>query len=81
MKLFVGGLSWGTRNDTLAAAFAQFGEVISANIVLDKETRRSKGFGFVEMTNDEEAREAIAKLNDTELDGRRINVSEAKPKA
>jgi len=81
MKLFVGGLSWGTRNDTLATAFAQYGEVISANVVLDKETRRSKGFGFVEMKNDEEAREAIAKLNDTELDGRRINVSEARPKA
>jgi RNA recognition motif-containing protein len=81
MKLFVGGLSWGTRNDTLEAAFAQYGEVISANVVLDKETRRSKGFGFVEMKNDEEAREAMAKLNDTELDGRRINVSEARPKA
>jgi RNA recognition motif-containing protein len=81
MKLFVGGLSWGTRNDTLEAAFSQFGEVISANVVLDKETRRSKGFGFVEMKNDNEAQEAIAKLNDSELDGRRINVSEARPKA
>jgi cold-inducible RNA-binding protein len=78
MKLFVGGLSWNTKNDLLEKAFAQFGKVLSANVVLDKETRRSRGFGFVEMENKEEATEAMNKLNNTELDGRTIFVSEAK---
>lgn len=78
MKLFVGGLSWGTKGETLEKAFAAFGKVLSANIVLDKETRRSRGFGFVEMENKEEAMEAMNKLNNTELDGRTIFVSEAK---
>lgn len=78
MKLFVGGLSWGTKGDTLEKAFSAYGKVLSANIVLDKETRRSRGFGFVEMENNEEAMEAMNKLNNTELDGRTIFVSEAK---
>ncbi len=78
MKLFVGGLSWNTRNDLLESAFAKFGKVISANVVFDKETKRSRGFGFVEMENDAEAKEAMEKLNNTELDGRNIIVSEAK---
>jgi RNA recognition motif-containing protein len=78
MKLFVGGLSWNTKDDLLEKAFAQFGKVLSANVVLDKETRRSRGFGFVEMENKEEATEAMNKLNNSELDGRAIFVSEAK---
>lgn len=78
MKLFVGGLAWATTNDSLANAFAQYGKVVSANVVLDKMTRRSRGFGFVEMENDNEALEAIKNLNETELDGRKIVVSEAK---
>lgn len=80
MKLFVGNLSWNTRNESLEAAFSKFGKVLSANVVFDKETKRSKGFGFVEFENAEEAREAIEKLNNSELDGRNINVSEAKPR-
>ena len=73
MKLFVGGLAWATTNDSLANAFAQYGKVLSANVVLDKMTRRSRGFGF-----DNEALEAIKNLNESELDGRKIVVSEAK---
>jgi RNA recognition motif-containing protein len=78
MKLFVGGLSWNTKDDLLEKTFAQFGKVLSANVVLDKETRRSRGFGFVEMENKEEATEAMNKLNNAEVDGRTIFVSEAK---
>jgi len=75
MKLFVGGLSWNTRNDLLESTFAKFGKVLSANVVFDKETKRSRGFGFVEMENEAEAKEAMEKLNDSELDGRNIKVS------
>lgn len=75
MKLFVGGLSWNTRNDLLESTFAKFGKVLSANVVFDKETKRSRGFGFVEMENEAEAKEAMEKLNESELDGRNIKVS------
>ncbi len=81
MNIFVARLNFKTRSEELQAAFAKFGEVSSAKIVKDRDTGRSKGFGFVEMPNDESARQAIAALNETELDGRTIVVKPANPKA
>lgn len=80
MNIFVARLNFKTRQEDLAAAFAKFGEVTSAKIVKDRDTGRSKGFGFVEMANDEDANKAIAALNETELDGRTIVVKPANPK-
>lgn len=80
MNIFVARLNFKTRREDLEQAFAQFGQVTSAKIVKDRETGRSKGFGFVEMPNDEEANKAIAALNETELDGRTIVVKPANPK-
>ncbi len=80
MNIYVGNLSWGLSDQDLANLFAQHGEVASAKIVIDKFTQRSKGFGFVEMTNDEEAKTAISSLNETEVDGRNIVVNESRPK-
>jgi RNA recognition motif-containing protein len=80
IKLFVGSLSWGVNDDQLADHFAQAGTVVSAKVITDRETNRSKGFGFVEMSSDEEAKIAIDKLNNTELDGRAITVNEARPR-
>lgn len=80
MNIFVARLNFKTRKEGLEAAFGQYGLVASAKIVRDKETGRSKGFGFVEMPNDEEALAAIAGLNETELDGRVIAVKPANPK-
>jgi RNA recognition motif-containing protein len=80
-KLFVGGLSWDTTNDSLQQFFAQAGKVVSAQVITDKFSGRSKGFGFVEMASDAEAQEAIAKLNGQTLDGRAVAVSEARPQA
>ena len=74
IKLFVGSLSWGTTDDTLRDFFAQCGTVVSAKVIIDKFSGRSKGFGFVEMSTDEEAKDAIEKLNGQELDGRPIVV-------
>lgn len=79
-KLYVGGLSYDTTEDTLKAAFAEQGTVESAAVITDKMTGRSKGFGFVEMTTDEEAQKAIEALNGKELDGRKITVNEARPR-
>lgn len=81
MNIFVARLNFKTRSEELQAAFAKFGEVASAKIVKDRDTGRSKGFGFVEMPNDDEAKQAIAGLNETELDGRTIVVKPANPKA
>jgi cold-inducible RNA-binding protein len=78
-KLFVGGLSFKTTEQGLADAFAKVGKVISAVIITDRMTHRSKGFGFVEMENDEEAEKAIAMYNNQELDGRTVVVNEARP--
>ncbi len=78
-KLFVGNLSWNTTDDSLKAFFAQAGNVISARVITDKMTGRSRGFGFVEMSTPEEADEAVKKLNQQTLDDRQINVNEAKP--
>lgn len=79
MKLFVGGISWDTTEDTLKNHFAQAGTVVSAQIITDKFTGKSRGFGFVEMSSDEEAQKAIADLNGSQLDGRSLVVNEAKP--
>ncbi len=79
-KLFVGSLSWGTTDKTLEEAFSQAGQVESANVIIDRATQRSKGFGFVEMSSDEEAKAAIDMLDGKELDGRKIVVNEARPK-
>lgn len=80
-KLFVGGLSWDTTEDSLRNLFAQVGTVASAQIITDKFTGKSRGFGFVEMGSDEEAQRAIQELNGKPLDGRTIVVNEAKPLA
>lgn len=77
MNIFVARLNFKTRPEDLEQAFAQFGQVESAKIVKDRETGRSKGFGFVEMPNDDEGNRAIAALNETELDGRTIVVKPA----
>ena len=81
MKLFVGNLSWDTTDNTLRDFFAQAGAVTSASVIMDKFSGRSRGFGFVEMASDDEARKAIETLNGQTLDGRPIVVNEAKPLA
>ena len=78
-KLFVGNLPYTTADDDLRNLFAQAGTVQSANVVLDKMTGRSRGFGFVEMSSDEEAQNAIQTLNGHDLGGRQITVNEARP--
>lgn len=80
MNIYVGNLSWNLKDQDLSNLFASHGEVVSAKIVLDKFTNRSKGFGFVEMANDEQAQAAITALNGTEVDGRNIVVNESRPK-
>ena len=78
-KLYVGGLSYNTTDATLKDTFAQAGTVESATIIIDKMTNRSKGFGFVEMSTEEEAQKAIEMFNGKELDGRSVTVNEARP--
>lgn len=80
-KLFVGSLAWSATDDDLANFFGGVGTVVSAKVIVDRETNRSKGFGFVEMSSDEEAKDAIDKLNGKELNGRPIAISEARPQA
>jgi len=80
-RLFVGSIAWGTTDQSLKSHFEQAGAVESATIIMDKMSGRSKGFGFVEMASDAEAVEAVNKLNGSDLDGRKIVVSEARPKA
>ena len=80
MNIYVSNLSYGADSDSLQELFSQFGEVASANAVTDRETGRSRGFGFVEMPDDTEAQNAIDKLNGTEFDGRTITVAVARPK-
>ncbi len=80
MNIYVAHLSWDTTSDSLQNLFSQYGEVTSARIVTDRETGRSRGFGFVDMTNDEEGQKAIDSLNDTDFEGRTINVSVARPR-
>ncbi len=81
MNIYVSNLSWGTQSDSLHDLFAEYGEVVSANIINDRETGRSRGFGFVEMPNDEEGQAAIDALNETDFEGKTIRVSVARPRA
>lgn len=81
MNIFVAKLSYSTTEEELQSLFEQYGTVSSAKIIFDKYENRSKGFGFVEMDNDEEALNAIQNLNDTELAGRTIVVKKARPKS
>ena len=80
MKLYVGNLSFNTSNQDLSDMFGAFGTVESANIVEDRETGRSRGFGFVEMSSKAEGEAAISDLNGKEVDGRSLTVNEAKPR-
>ena len=80
MNIYVGNLSWETTQEDLQEAFGAHGQVASVNIITDKYTGKSRGFGFVEMPNDDEARAAISALNDQELKGRNLNVNEARPR-
>jgi len=79
-KLYVGSLSYNVTSAELQKEFAAFGTVVSADVIMDEQTSRSKGFGFVEMTTEEEAKAAIAGLNGKEIGGRAVVVSEARPK-
>jgi RNA recognition motif-containing protein len=78
-KLFVGSLSYNTTDASLEEFFANIGAVVSAKVIMDRDSGRSKGFGFVEMSSDDDAKKAIAELNNKELDGRAIIVNEARP--
>ncbi|MBE2208260.1 MAG: RNA-binding protein [Saprospiraceae bacterium] len=80
MNIFCAKLNFKTESDDLRSAFEAYGEVSSAKVIMDHATNRSKGFGFVEMSNDAEGKKAIAALNNTELDGRTIVVKEAEPR-
>ena len=80
MNIYVSHLNFATKDDSLLNLFAEYGEVSSANIIMDRETGRSRGFGFVEMPNDAEGQKAIEALNDTEFEGKVIGVNIARPK-
>lgn len=79
-KLFVGSLPWAVDDAKLEELFAEFGQVESAKVIIDRDTNRSKGFGFVEFADDAAAKTAIDKLNNSEMNGRTIVVNEARPK-
>ena len=78
-KLYVGNLSYAIRDDDLRQQFAEFGTLVSAKVMMERETGRSKGFGFVEMGSDQEAQAAISALNGKNVDGRNLTVNEARP--
>jgi RNA recognition motif-containing protein len=80
MKIYVGNLPFNTTEDSLRAAFEPYGEVASASIVMDRDTGRSRGFGFIEMNSDEQAKAAIAALHGSNMGGRDLTVNEAKPR-
>ena len=80
MNLYVGNLSYETRESDIQAAFAAFGKINEVRMITDRDTGRSKGFGFVDMPNDQEARAAIQGLNGKEIQGRAVTVNEARPK-
>jgi RNA recognition motif-containing protein len=80
MKLYVGNLSYDTTNESLEQLFAEFGSVRSAQVIQDRDTGRSKGFGFVEMADDNAARTAMSQLNEKDFGGRPLTVNEAKPR-
>jgi cold-inducible RNA-binding protein len=77
VKLFVGSLSWDTTDQTLRDAFKRFGEVVEAKVITERDSGRSRGFGFVTFADDDAGRKAISEMNGTELDGRTIRVDEA----
>jgi cold-inducible RNA-binding protein len=79
MRLYVGNLSYGTDNEMLNKAFGEFGTVDEAVVIMDRDSGRSKGFGFVTMNNDEEGKAAMAALDGKDMDGRSIKVNEARP--
>ncbi len=80
LKIYVGNLNYTTTEEQLKAAFSQYGSVVSVAIINDRNTGRSRGFGFVEMENDDEARTAIQELNGKEVWGRNLTVNEARPR-
>jgi len=80
-KLFVGSLAWTATDADLEEFFAQVGQVVSAKVIVDRETNRSKGFGFVEMSTEDEAKAAVAQLDGKDLAGRPVAISEARPQA
>lgn len=80
-KLFVGGLSWGTDDDMLRSSFEKFGEIEDAKVITDRETGRSRGFGFVTFSEDEAALNAISEMDGQSLDGRTVKVNEANEKS
>ena len=80
-KLYVGNLPYSINDESLAEAFSAYGTVNSAKVIMDRDSGRSKGFAFVEMSTSDEAMNSISQLNGTQLEGRAINVSEAKPQA
>ncbi len=80
MNIYVGNLPYNLTDDDLKAAFSEFGEVSSVNIIMDRMSGQSKGFGFVEMPDDSEAEEAIEALNESALNGRNIKVNQARPR-
>ncbi|HEY5501925.1 MAG TPA: RNA-binding protein [Candidatus Anoxymicrobiaceae bacterium] len=80
MKVYVGNLPYAATDDDLRTEFSQFGTVDSADVIIDRNTGRSKGFGFVEMSDDNEAKAAIDALNGKDLQGRAMNVNEARPR-
>ena len=80
-KLFVGGLSWDTNDDGLKKAFESYGEITEAKVITDRDSERSRGFGFVTFVNDEDAKTAISKMHGANLDGRSITVNEAQEKS
>lgn len=78
-KLYVGNLPYSTNDQSLADVFSKYGNVLSATVIIDKMSGRSKGFGFVELEDDSQAQAAIKELNGTDMDGRKLNVSVARP--
>ena len=80
MNIYVGNLPWSISDDELRDLFTEFGEVSSANVIMDKFSGRSKGFGFVEMSNESDAESALEALNEKEIDGRNLRVNQAKPR-
>jgi RNA recognition motif-containing protein len=80
MKIYVGNLPYSVRDNELEEMFTSYGEVTSATVIIERETNRSKGFGFVEMSDNDEANTAINEMNNREINGRGLKVSEAKPR-
>lgn len=81
MKIYVGNMPYAVTSDELSELFAEHGHVAEANVIMDRETGRSKGFGFVDMPNDAEAKDAINALNSSQMSGRTLRVSEARPRS